>query len=81
MLLPLTVVLGDEQSVKFRIAAAIFPPVGSTIEVPNGNLARVLKVRVCHGEEGFYVAIDVEFVPLDKRAARKRRGLDLAAAS
>lgn len=60
---PLTVVLDEDQKVRFRIAAAVFPSVGSTLEVPHENMARVREVRLCYGEEGFYVAIDAEFLP------------------
>lgn len=61
---PLTVVLDEDQTVKFRIAAAVFPSVGSTIEVPNGNVAKVCAVRLCTDNDGsFYVAIDAEFFP------------------
>lgn len=71
---PLTVVLGEDERVAFRINAAIFPPVGSTIEVPGqvgtGSVAKVLAVRLCWGQDppGFYVAVVTDFAPHGLRA-------------
>lgn len=61
---PLTVVMDEDQKTRFKIAAAVFPSVGSTIEVPHGNMAKVRAVRLCTDNDGsFYVAIDADFIP------------------
>lgn len=60
---PLTVVLNQDSGLMFRIAAAVFPPVGSTIDIPEGNKATVRAVRLSYGEEGFYVSVVVDVIP------------------